>query len=246
MPTEIGVLLLELWGWLVSIQREISAEVARMLRAYAETGDWRALLAFLPAGIAFGTAHALTPGHSMTVLALFVAGSGTRIAEALRTAAILSTVHIAMSVAIVLLSLPVVSLARGQAGRALLLEDLSRGLLGVVGVWLVISALRAPKPHVHGGTAFGVAAGLIPCPLTLFVMTFAAARGVPEAGLAFAGMMLVGVALVLGTVAAVASLARAGFEAPLAAYGSALSLAARALLGLTGAALILVAAAQLS
>jgi ABC-type nickel/cobalt efflux system permease component RcnA len=245
VPTEIGVLLLELWGWLVAVQREISAEVARMLRAYAETGDWQALLSFLPAGIAIGAAHALTPGHSKTVLALFVAGSGLRPAEALRTAAILSNVHISMSVAIVLLSLPVVSLARGEAGRALLLEDLSRGLLGVVGVWLVISSLRTPRPHVHGGTAFGVAAGLIPCPLTLFIMTFAAARGVPEAGLAFAGMMLVGVALVLGTVATVASLTRAGFEAPLAAYGSALSLSARIMLGLTGAALIFVVAAQL-
>lgn len=124
---------------------------------------------------------------------------------------------------------------------------LSRGGGAIAGTnsCVVISALRTPRPHVHGGTALGVAAGLIPCPLTLFVMTFAAARGVPEVGLAFAGMMLVGVALVLETVAAVASLARAGFEAPLAAYGSALSLAARAMLGLTGAALILVAAAQL-
>ncbi|WP_425459635.1 hypothetical protein [Hankyongella ginsenosidimutans] len=33
-------------------------------------------------------------------------------------------------------------------------------------------------------------AGLIPCPLTLFVMTFALSRGVPEAGVAFAGVMM--------------------------------------------------------
>jgi ABC-type nickel/cobalt efflux system permease component RcnA len=246
VPTEIGVLLLELWGWLVAVQREISAEVAQMIRAYAETGDWRALLAFLPVCIAFGAAHALTPGHSKTVLAIFVTGSGTRLAGALRTAVILSTVHISMSVAIVLLAIPVVSLARGEAGRAILLEDLSRGLLGVVGAWLVISAFRTPKPHVHGGTAFGVVAGLIPCPLTLFVMTFASARGVPEAGLAFAGMMLVGVAIVLGTVAAVASLARAGFAAPFAAYGIVLSIAARAVLVATGVLLIVAAVVQLS
>lgn len=246
MPTEIGVLLLELWQWLVSVQREISADAARMLREYAETGDRRALLAFLPACMAFGAAHALTPGHSKTVLALFVAGSGTRLPEALRTAAIVSTVHISMSVVIVLLALPVISLARGEAGRALLLEDLSRGLLGVIGAWLLISAIRAPKPHRHGGIAFGAAAGLIPCPLTLFVMTFASARGVPEAGLAFAGMMLLGVALVLCSVAAVASLARAGIEAPLAAYGSALSIMARVLLGVTGFLLMLAAAAQLA
>ncbi len=41
-------------------------------------------------------------------------------------------------------------------------------------------------PHVHGereGVAVGFMAGLISCPLTLFVMTFAISRGVPEAGI---------------------------------------------------------------
>jgi ABC-type nickel/cobalt efflux system permease component RcnA len=246
VPTEIGVLLLELWQWLASVQRDISADLARMLREYAQTGGWRALLAFLPACMASGAAHALTPGHSKTVLALFVVGGGTRLAETLRTAAILSTVHISMSVVIVLLALPVISLARGEAGRALLLEDMSRGLLGVIGAWLLISAFRAPKPHRHGGIAFGAAARPIPCLLTLFVMTFASAFCVPEAGFAFAGMMLLGVALVLCSVAAVASRAPAGFEAPLAAYGSALSIMARVLLGVTGFLLMVAAVAQLA
>lgn len=44
-------------------------------------------------------------------------------------------------------------------------------------------------------------AGLIPCPLTLFVMTFAMTRGVPQVGVAFAAMMMVGVTLTLSTVA---------------------------------------------
>jgi len=44
-------------------------------------------------------------------------------------------------------------------------------------------------------------AGLIPCPLTLFVMTFAITRGVPEVGVAFAVMMMIGVALTLSMVA---------------------------------------------
>ena len=55
---------------------------------------------------------------------------------------------------------------------------------------------------MHGqGVAAGFVAGLIPCPLTLFVMTFAMAHGVPEAGVAFAAVMLAGVALVLASVA---------------------------------------------
>jgi ABC-type nickel/cobalt efflux system permease component RcnA len=56
--------------------------------------------------------------------------------------------------------------------------------------------------------AAGFAAGLIPCPLTLFVMTFAISRGVPEAGVAFAAVMMIGVALVLCVVALAAVLLR--------------------------------------
>ncbi|CDZ61292.1 urease accessory protein UreH domain-containing protein [Neorhizobium galegae] len=58
--------------------------------------------------------------------------------------------------------------------------------------------------HVHHeseGVAFGVMAGLIPCPLTLFVMTFAVARDVPEAGVLFAVVMMLGVAFTLPAVA---------------------------------------------
>ncbi|WP_352759250.1 hypothetical protein [Mesorhizobium sp. M0217] len=51
-------------------------------------------------------------------------------------------------------------------------------------------------------------AGLIPCPLTLFVMTFAISRGVPGAGILFAITMMVGVALTLSSVAVLSMLFR--------------------------------------
>jgi ABC-type nickel/cobalt efflux system permease component RcnA len=64
----------------------------------------------------------------------------------------------------------------------------------------------------------------------LFVMTVASARGVPEAGLPFAFMMLSGVAAVLASVAALLVAARAGLG-----YA----------LGMTGAVLMLIAISQL-
>ena len=59
-------------------------------------------------------------------------------------------------------------------------------------------------------------AGLIPCPLTLFVMTFAMSRGVPEAGIMFAIVMMTGVALTLSTVALLTVFFRSQFERLLA------------------------------
>jgi ABC-type nickel/cobalt efflux system permease component RcnA len=56
-----------------------------------------------------------------------------------------------------------------------------------------------------------IMAGLIPCPLTLFAMFLALARGVPEAGLTFALSMMTGVGLTLAAVAALVILGRDWF-----------------------------------
>ena len=200
------------------------------------------LVAFIPWGIAFGAAHALTPGHSKMVLALFVGGSSANLGIGLRTAAILATTHIFMSIFIGLLGLPLVSMSFGEVGKAIILQNLSRGLLGVVGLRMIIAALWTTVPHSHGqGTAFGFTAGLIPCPLTLLVMTFAVTHKIPEAGFAFAAMTLIGVGLVLGTVAAGAILLRTGISASLIQFTSGIAIISRVTMGLTGTVLVLVA-----
>ena len=113
----------------------------------------------------------------------------------------LSFTHVTIAVLIAVLSLPLVSIALGSVGRAPLLEDVSRGLLGLIGLWMLWRALSHGRHHKHEGEAVGVMAGLIPCPLTLFVMTFAISRGVPAAGILFAITMMAGVALTLSCVA---------------------------------------------
>ncbi len=82
--------------------------------------------------------------------------------------------------------------------------DIGRGLLGVIGLGMLWQAFRGEHHQHHGnreGSMVGVMAGLIPCPLTLFVMTFAITRGVPQAGVAFAVTMMLGVAFTLSVVA---------------------------------------------
>ena len=79
---------------------------------------------------------------------------------------------------------------------------------GVLTIGASGSQLTTFLPGVHdvlpmnGNRMFAIFAGLIPCPLTFFVMTFAALHGVVEAGLAFAVVMLIGVFITLGTLAA--------------------------------------------
>ncbi|WP_376704934.1 ABC transporter permease [Mesorhizobium sp. ISC25] len=186
---------------LVEFQRTIYMTLGEQIKLLAAGGNWLAFMAFLPMGVVFGAAHALTPGHSKAVLATYLAGSDAKVSRGLLVSMTLSFTHVTIAVLIAALSLPLVSIALGSVGRAPLLEHISRGLLGLIGVWMLWRALSHSHHHRHEGEAVGVMAGLIPCPLTLFAMTFAISRGVPAAGVLFAITMMVGVALTLSCVA---------------------------------------------
>ena len=131
--------------------------------------------------------HGLAPGFLTRGLA--VAGT-------------LASVHVLSAVVLAFSAAWLVTRTLGGAGRAPALENISRGMLIVIGLWLLFRAVRR-QSHLHGeGLMVGVIAGLIPCPLTLFAMFLALSRGVPEAGLpTFAAAMMFGVAFTLGAVA---------------------------------------------
>lgn len=236
--------MLGLYQDLLALQREIYLTFADRIGSFAATGDWSELIIYLPMGILFGAAHALTPGHSKAVLATYLAGSTASVSRALATSLALSFTHVTISVLIVLLSLPLIRFGFGaEAGRAPALELISRSLLIVVALWMLWQAVRGPHRHAAKGTpAFGVMAGLVPCPLTLFVMTFAVSRGVPLAGVAFALAMMAGIAFVLCSVA----LASLGFRRSLMLIVQSrphlMEGVSRVLLGITGGILFFLAA----
>jgi nickel/cobalt exporter len=226
---------------LIELQRLIYEQVRETITAFASEGGWLALSALLPMGVLFGAAHALTPGHSKAVLATYVAGSPIGYLRSIFVSLSLSFTHVAIAVVIAVLALPLVSIALGSVGKAPALENLSRGLLGLVGVWMVWRALRNQHRHSHESEMFGFAAGLIPCPLTLFVMTLAIARGVPEAGIVFATAMMGGVALTLSAVALIAAFFRTKAAHLLEGQPPLVAASARALQALAGLILIAVA-----
>jgi len=187
---------------IVEFQRSIGPVVREHLEAFRQSGQWSYLLAAIPMGVLFGIAHALMPGHSKAVLAGYVAGSGQSLSRALSTALLLALTHISSDLILASVANSLITRTVVGAGRAPLLEDISRLLLVAVAVWMILTALK-PSAHRHvAGPVFGIVTGLVPCPLTLFVMMKALARNVPEAGLAFAAAMLVGVGLVLALTAA--------------------------------------------
>lgn len=197
-----------MFEFLFDVQRTIKTMLFTDIANYAASENWRVLLAVLPFGILFGMAHALTPGHSKAVLASYVVGSGLKPFRAAMVSIALSATHITSAILLAVIANSLVTRTVVGAGRAPALEYVSRFSLAAIGLWLIYRAIRQ-GPHFHGeGIAVGFVAGLVPCPLTLFVMVFAISRGVPEAGLAFSASMFLGVGTILVGVALIATLAR--------------------------------------
>jgi len=231
--------------FLISLQRWINASIIADLSAFAATRNWLALLAVLPLGVSFGAVHALTPGHGKTVLASYLVGSRLAVVRGVAVAGALSLTHVGSAVVLAVAAAPILTRTLGGVGRAPVLEDVSRGLLALIGLWFLFRALRGPAHEHRQGIMVGVIAGLVPCPLTLFAMFLALSRGVPEAGLMFDLAMMLGVGLTLGTVAALTVLAREWVVSFVARHGGSVATASRALEALTGAALFAIGVREL-
>ena len=229
--------------FLVGLQQWIRAAVGDQLAGFGASHDVALLTAMVPLGIAFGAIHALTPGHGKTILASYVAGSGHGLARSIGVATLLAATHVVSAVVLALAGAPLLARTLAGAGRADAIEAASRGLIAVIGLWLLLRAIRGSR-HLHGeGPAVAVAAGLVPCPLTLFAMVYAISRGIPEAGLVFAAAMLVGIGITLAAVATLTVLARDRVVAFLARHDASVTLAARWLDGIAGFLLILLGVA---
>src|SRR6266550_3510270 len=120
--------------FLVAAQRWIYGSLSGELSAFAATRDWLSLAAVLPLGIVFGAVHALTPGHGKTVLAAYVVGARVAVLRAL------AVTHVGTAVVLALAAVPLVTMTLGGAGRAPILETVSRGLLAAIGLWFLIRA----------------------------------------------------------------------------------------------------------
>jgi nickel/cobalt transporter (NicO) family protein len=231
--------------FLIAIQGWIRQSITADLNAFAATRDWAALALVLPLGITFGAVHALTPGHGKTVLASYLVGSRLAFLRGLGVAGALAVTHVGLAVIIALTAAPLITRTLGGAGQAPLLEALSRGILGLIGLWFLFRAVRGQSHQHREGLMVGVIAGLIPCPLTLFAMFLALARGVPEAGLTFALAMMTGVGLTLAAVAALVILSRDWFVGVVTTHGASMQRMSRLLEGLTGAALVAIGIREL-
>lgn len=200
-------------GWLIEIQRWLYGGMSEGMKS---TVDVSGLPTLMGAAFLFGMVHALMPGHGKSVLVSYHLGRPSRLVDGVATGALLALTHVGLAVVLVLAGIAVISRSLAVGGRAPAFEAMSAALIVLIGVYLLIRTIW-PPPHAHtrDGRSLAMVTGLVPCPLTTFILTYALAHNKLAVGLAAVLAMLGGVIVTLVSFAIAAVVARGQFMAVL-------------------------------
>ena len=192
---------------LVGIQRWLYQGIADGLGQVAD-GNPRVVWIAMATAMLFGAVHALMPGHGKIVLVSYHLGQPSKGVAAFTNGAILALTHVGLAVALVLVGYAVISRAFAYGGRTPQFEAASGALIILIGAYLLWAAFNHRNDDRNKGRTLALATGMIPCPLTTFVLTYALAKGVLASGLLVAAAMAAGMVITIGGVAVAAALAR--------------------------------------
>jgi nickel/cobalt transporter (NicO) family protein len=195
---------------IVAIQRWLYSVMASGLSDVAG-GNTYAIAGAMAAAVLFGAVHALMPGHGKTVLVSYHLGQSAKLRESVANGAILALTHVGLALVLVLAGFAVISRAFAYGGRTPQFEVASGVLIAVIGAFLLWRVLSEQHPHGKDGTTLAFVTGLIPCPLTTFIISYALARGMLAAGLAVTAAMTMGMIATIGGIALAAAFARDRF-----------------------------------
>jgi len=198
---------------LIALQRWLYEGMASGLRDVAD-GSLAALAAAMGAAVLFGILHAMMPGHGKTVLFSYHLGQKDTLLSSIANGTILALTHVVIAIALVLAGFAVINRAFAYGGRTPQFELASGILVLLIGAFLLWRAWsrevqqEAEERPAQRGRTLAFVTGLIPCPLTTFIMSYALARGMLAAGLAVTAAMAAGMVLTISAVAVLATLSR--------------------------------------
>jgi ABC-type nickel/cobalt efflux system permease component RcnA len=166
----------------------------------------------MAAAVLFGAVHALMPGHGKTVLVSYHLGQPGKLRDGIVNGTVLTLTHVGLALVLVLAGFAVVSKAFAQGGRTPQFELASGVLVATIGAFLVWRSTKHDHhTHERDGKTLAFVTGMIPCPLTTFIMSYALARGLLAAGLAVTAAMALGMIATIGGIALAAAFARDRF-----------------------------------
>jgi nickel/cobalt transporter (NicO) family protein len=194
----------------VDVQGWLYGGATAKLKSIAAGMDPFNLVAAIAVAAAFGLVHALMPGHGKTVVVSYYLGRPATVLSGLCTSVILVFTHVGSAIVLVLAGIMVMRHTLGGAGRAPQLETMSSAAIIVIGLWLLYRAVRAHDHAREGADSrlLAFATGLVPCPLTTFIMVYATVHGIVIAGLLVTAGMAFGMILTIASFALAAVLLR--------------------------------------
>ena len=178
---------------MLEIQKWLFHSATAELKNFAGDPSASSVLAALAVAGLFGFVHALMPGHGKVALVSYYLGHPTRFIAGVATSAVLVLTHVGSAAVLVLAGFTVIRATLGGVGRAPAFEFASAILVIAVGVWLFVRSVRHDHRHLAQNAGFvAFATGLVPCPLTTFVMVYSVANGIVMAGLLVTAAMAIG------------------------------------------------------
>jgi nickel/cobalt exporter len=177
---------------MIEVQRWLYSSLAAELNHFATASSVLAFASALGIAALFGFLHAFMPGHGKVALVSYYLGRPERLLGGIAASTVLILTHIGSAVILVLAGFTMLRTTIGGVGRAPAFEAASAVLVTSIGAWLLVRALRHKHVPDGNGRLVAFAAGLVPCPLTTFIMVYSLANGVLIAGLLISGAMAIG------------------------------------------------------
>lgn len=221
---------MDLATWIVQqvldLHRQTYQELSAALRAAAR-GE-AAIQSLAVVAFALGMIHALTPGHGKAILFTYFLGRKVRPWAGVAAAAQVAGMHVGTAIILVVAVGGASSVLGRPSGAAFALQAVSAIAVTAAGCWYVWCATRRARsragPVHHSGIA--LAAGLLPCPLTMMVLSMAFAHATLGAGLVLVFVMGLGIMTAIGFTGTTAIMIQrgiaAGLEHRLQAYATVL------------------------
>lgn len=204
------------FSWVLSAQRALQQDLAIAIREMGQ--DPSATLAALIFAFALGMVHALTPGHGKVVVFSYFLGQRARISDGIVMAAKIAFTHSAVAAGLAIAFGAAATSFGRPIGPAGTLETVSYGAITVIGAFYLWRALSDSRRHRASSSGHRTirsamlpfAVGLLPCPLTMLLVTFAIRHGSTLRGLVLAGIVAGGAAATITVVGVLGMALRGG------------------------------------
>ena len=213
--------------WVRDQQQAFYGSMSRALRAIRTTAPFAAAMTLLLLSFGYGVFHAAGPGHGKAVISAWLLATESQLRRGVLIAFFSAIIQALTAIAIVsvllLIAASVGAVARDVAG---VLESASYGLITIMGLYLIWTALRPHAHHHHDhdhdhdhvpdasevkgnwslakALSLAFAVGIRPCTGAILVLVFANALGLYWAGIASTFAMAAGTFLTVSAIAAIA------------------------------------------